>query len=165
MEHKVIQRSTKYEAEFLITKPQYDADTYQGHIYLPFGVVLRGDEPKKGKRLRLAGLDADEVRRIRGATAEDVIKGKESRDLVRKIMPVGSWLRFESLFIEKYGRILAIVWSPIPEDEGVDDHPMGFDEVDLMSFKEGEDPTHFNVNQWLIASGRAKSYMQDTLSK
>lgn len=162
MAPNIIQRASKYEAEFEITNKQYDADTYQGWIYLPFGVVLRGDDPRQGKRLRLAGIDAFEVKKVRGASAADVVKGKEARDRIREMMPVGSRIRFESHKIEKFGRILATVWCPIPDNLSVIDHPLGVSGVDLMSFG-SDDPTHFNVNQWLVQTGRAKPYMQDQL--
>ncbi len=67
---------------------------------------------KVSQKLRLMGLDTNEIRRGRGRDAEDVQHGKMARDYLRGILVVGETYVVQTHEIEagKYGRWLITLW-------------------------------------------------------
>lgn len=108
-----------------VIKRVYDGDTVFVEIPVDVGfgikVVICGSDGK-GEPLRLFGIDAPELR------GKDKKKGIESRDALRRMLPVGAEVEVETIKDKKgkYGRYLTII------------------HVD------GE-----NVNEWMVRNGFA----------
>jgi endonuclease YncB( thermonuclease family) len=76
----------------------YDGDTCRADVDLGFGVWI------SDMALRLLGIDAPELGKP---------GGKEARDFLRELMPIGSTvtIRTHKDATEKYGRMLAEIWD------------------------------------------------------
>jgi micrococcal nuclease len=82
-----------------IVRSIYDGDTLRADVDLGFGVWV------KNERFRLSGIDAPELR------GDTLIEARESRDWLRKQIPVGTEIVIKTYKDkkEKYGRFLATI--------------------------------------------------------
>lgn len=111
-----------------------DADTITVTIDQGFNDI------KTKQKMRLWGINAPENR---------TDKGKAATKLVEELLPAGTKCLVESIESQtgKYGRWLAIIWAPIPNDETT--FPLLLHDIPTMSV-DSPDPTHFNLNEWLV---------------
>jgi micrococcal nuclease len=98
----------------------YDGDTIRADIDCGFGIWTANQS------LRLLGIDAPELGKP---------GGKESRDYLRGLLPVGTAVTIRTVKdeTEKYGRLLATIWD---RDGAYGD----------------------SVNDFMVTSGHAKPY-------
>ena len=80
----------------------YDGDTITADIDLGMKIWLRGE------KLRLFRINTPEL------TGEERPRGLESRDFLRKILPVGTEILISTFRDKrgKFGRFLAEIWAP-----------------------------------------------------
>lgn len=103
-----------------------DGDTVEIDLDLGFNIVL------SNQRVRMAGVDTPESRT---ANAEEKVRGQLSKKKLAEKLPVGSWVKIETLRADsnddKFGRILGVFIL----DDGT------------------------KVNQWLIDNNYAVPYL------
>lgn len=103
-----------------------DGDTVEIDLDLGFNIVL------SNQRVRMAGVDTPESRT---SNAEEKVRGQLSKKKLAEKLPVGSWVKIETLRADsnddKFGRILGVFIL----DDGT------------------------RVNQWLIDNNYAVPYL------
>jgi len=121
-----------------------DADT------IIFTIDQGFNDIKTKQRMRLYGINAWENK------GEEAILGKKATEITKQLLPERSECLIESIASKtgKFGRWLAIVWTPIPDAVliGVNIMAEGIPTLSVDSDK----PTHFNLNEWLIENGHAR---------
>jgi len=108
----------EYEA---VVRSVYDGDTIRADVSCGFGIWT------SNQSLRLLGIDAPELGKP---------GGKEARDYLRTLLPVGASVIIRTVRdeTEKYGRLLATITAT------------------------GIDGAAYNVNQQMISDGHAVPY-------
>lgn len=128
-----------------------DGDTFTTDLDLGFGIWSRG------AIFRLYGINAPETRvnKTKGITLEDVAKGKETKEVVTKILMNGGSILINSVkdSKEKFGRFLGKVYIPTHAWTG---GPYSESDVYII-----DDIKHVYLNDHLVHQGYAKAVDYD----
>ena len=114
-----VYENNKYIAEVV---RWVDGDTVEIRMDLGFKVYIRS-------RVRLARINAPEVKRYSGVTQEEKERGIELTEALRQKIPVGTEVFVSATKRGKYGRYIVEIWDT--DDEGV----------------------VYNLNDWLLNEG------------